>query len=138
MSGCRRGRLGGMICISMGGSPGQPCVDDADFETVDMATGGVSKQLGGVGTLCFAGLPDCDRAIDIGLPHIEATKLVELRTNAPVEALVARRPRRAAAAGCASPFRRARLRGWWAIQPAVIAAHFLSDAGPLTNGLHRR
>jgi hypothetical protein len=117
---------------------GQPCADDADVMTVDMATGGVSKQLGGVGTLRFAGLPDRDKAIDIRLPYIETTELVELRTNAPVEPLAARRLRRAVAAGCASPLRWARLRGWRAIQPLVIAAHSLSDAGPLTNGLHRR
>lgn len=63
----------------------QISADDADTVTVDMATGGITRQKGGISTLRFTGLPDRDKTIEIWLPYGEITELVELRTDAPVE-----------------------------------------------------
>ncbi|ANP52652.1 hypothetical protein J2Z21_000166 [Streptomyces griseochromogenes] len=53
--------------------------------TIDMATGTVEHRPGPVGTVRFTGLPGEAKDVEIWLPHNEATELVALRTDAPVE-----------------------------------------------------
>ncbi|MGW1817529.1 GDSL-type esterase/lipase family protein [Streptomyces sp. NPDC002125] len=55
--------------------------------TVDMATGSAEVREGPVGTLRFDGLSAEPKDVEIWLPHNEATELVALRTDAPVEPL---------------------------------------------------
>lgn len=52
---------------------------------IDMAAGSITTDPGPVGTVRFTGLPDRAKHIEIWLPHNEATELVALRTDAPVE-----------------------------------------------------
>jgi hypothetical protein len=52
---------------------------------IDMATGAAVSEPGPVGTLRFAGLSEGLKQVAIWLPHNEATDLVALRTDAPVE-----------------------------------------------------
>ncbi len=52
---------------------------------IDMATGGSEYRPGPVGTVRFDGLPDELKDVEIWLPWNEATELVALRTDAPVE-----------------------------------------------------
>lgn len=54
---------------------------------VDMATGGFEHRPGPVGTVRFAELAEGMKDVEIWLPWNEATELVELRTDAPVEPL---------------------------------------------------
>ncbi len=57
-----------------------------DSVTVDLATGATDLQTGPVGTIRFDGPPARLKRLEIWLPWNEATRLVALRTNAPVEA----------------------------------------------------
>ena len=52
---------------------------------IDMATGTAETRSGPIGTLRFDGLPARVKDVEIWLPHNEATELVALRTDAPVE-----------------------------------------------------
>ena len=52
---------------------------------IDMATGAVEQGQGPVCTTRFADLPEGVKTIELWLPHNEATELLELRTDAPVE-----------------------------------------------------
>ncbi|WP_328908352.1 GDSL-type esterase/lipase family protein [Streptomyces sp. NBC_00234] len=54
---------------------------------VDMATGAMEAQAGPVGTIRFDGLPGRSKVVEIWLPWNEITELIELRTDAPVEAV---------------------------------------------------
>ncbi|GAB3458041.1 SGNH/GDSL hydrolase family protein [Streptomonospora sediminis] len=60
-------------------------LSDGDTVTVDMATGNTEHRDGPVGTLRFAGLPERAKRVEIWLPHNETTRLVALRTDAPVD-----------------------------------------------------
>ncbi|ROP55262.1 SGNH/GDSL hydrolase family protein [Streptomyces sp. PanSC9] len=53
--------------------------------TIDMSTGRAEHRPGPVATVCFAGLSDAVKDVEIWLPHNETTELVALRTDAPVE-----------------------------------------------------
>ncbi|WP_019544212.1 GDSL-type esterase/lipase family protein [Streptomyces sulphureus] len=52
---------------------------------IDMTAGTAETRTGPVGTLRFDGLPARAKDVEIWLPHNEATELVALRTDAPVE-----------------------------------------------------
>jgi hypothetical protein len=54
---------------------------------IDMAKGTAVTEAGPVGTVRFAGLPERLKHVAIWLPHNEATDLVALRSDAPVEPL---------------------------------------------------
>ncbi|MCZ4119705.1 GDSL-type esterase/lipase family protein [Streptomyces sp. H39-S7] len=58
-----------------------------DTVVVDLTTGSKEERPGPVGTVRFPGLPDRMKNVEIWLPHNEQTRLVELRTDAPVEAV---------------------------------------------------
>lgn len=60
-------------------------VSGGDTLTFDMATGAVDHRPGPVGTARFTDLPDRVKDVEIWLPHDESTRLVALRTDAPVE-----------------------------------------------------
>ncbi|MFF5897869.1 GDSL-type esterase/lipase family protein [Streptomyces argenteolus] len=64
---------------------GQGTVAGGNTLTVDMATGSAELLPGPVGTLRFSGLPADPKDVEIWLPHNEATELVALRSDAPVE-----------------------------------------------------
>jgi hypothetical protein len=64
---------------------GQASVAGGNTLTIDLATGTAELKAGPVGTLRFTKLPDGDKDVEIWLPHNEATELVALRTDAPVE-----------------------------------------------------
>jgi len=57
--------------------------------TIDMAAGTAESRPGPVGTARFGGLSAGMKDIEIWLPHNETTELVALRTDAPVEPVVA-------------------------------------------------
>jgi hypothetical protein len=56
-----------------------------DVLEVDLASGSVQTRSGPAGTVRFVGLPERDKRVDLWLPWNETTRLVELRTDAPVE-----------------------------------------------------
>ncbi|OIV37892.1 lipase [Mangrovactinospora gilvigrisea] len=62
----------------------QASVDDGDVLTLDMATGSTRLTEGPARTVRFDGLPARDKRVEVWLPHDEATRLVALRTDAPV------------------------------------------------------
>ncbi|MGW0551006.1 GDSL-type esterase/lipase family protein [Streptomyces altiplanensis] len=64
---------------------GQAGVTGGNTLLIDMTTGAAENRPGPVGTLRFTGLPDRVKDVEIWLPHNEATQLVALRTDAPVE-----------------------------------------------------
>ncbi len=64
---------------------GRAGVPGGNTLTVDMATGTTDHRPGPVGTVSFTGLPGTVKDVEIWLPHNEATELVALRTDAPVE-----------------------------------------------------
>ncbi|MCD9194698.1 GDSL-type esterase/lipase family protein [Streptomyces albireticuli] len=66
---------------------GRASVTGGNVRTVDMTTGSVEERPGPVGTVRFAGLPEGVKDVEIWLPHNEITQLVELRSDAPVEAV---------------------------------------------------
>ncbi|WNB86743.1 GDSL-type esterase/lipase family protein [Cellulomonas sp. ATA003] len=64
---------------------GQATVDGGDVLTIDLATGARDTQRGPVGTARFSGLADGVKDVELWLPYNDATELVALRTDAPVE-----------------------------------------------------
>ena len=64
---------------------GQGSVAGGRTMTVDLSTGSVTTQSGHAGSVCFQGLADHRKDIEIWLPHDETTELMVLRTDAPVE-----------------------------------------------------
>lgn len=64
---------------------GQASVTGGNAVLVDPATGQVEMRTGPVGIVRFAGLPDRLKDVEIWLPHNETTRLVELRTDEPVD-----------------------------------------------------
>jgi hypothetical protein len=52
---------------------------------IDLAAGTSQVQPGAPGTIRFAGLPERDKDVEIWLPHNEITRLVALRSDAPLE-----------------------------------------------------
>ncbi|MET9469477.1 GDSL-type esterase/lipase family protein [Streptomyces sp. NPDC006544] len=63
---------------------GRASVSDGDTLTVDMASGTAQTRTGPVETLRFTGLSREEKDVEIWLPHDETTRLVSLRTDAPV------------------------------------------------------
>ncbi|GGP73648.1 GDSL-type esterase/lipase family protein [Streptomyces abikoensis] len=76
------GRLAGRA-----GAPG------GNVLSVDTTTWSTTLRTGPAGTVRFAGLPSGVKDIEIWLPQAEATELIALRTDAPVEAAPDRRRR---------------------------------------------
>ncbi|MFJ4122675.1 GDSL-type esterase/lipase family protein [[Kitasatospora] papulosa] len=68
---------------------GRTCVSGGNTLTIDMAAGTAESRPGPVGTARFSGLSAGMKDIEIWLPHNETTELVALRTDAPVEPVVA-------------------------------------------------
>ncbi|RKN06333.1 GDSL-type esterase/lipase family protein [Streptomyces radicis] len=64
---------------------GRSSVAGGDTLTIDMATGTAEHREGPPGTVRFADLPGEAKDVEIWLPHNETTRLVALRTDAPVE-----------------------------------------------------
>lgn len=62
-------------------------VTEGDTVTIDLATGTSETTRGPVATMRFEGLDPRDKDVELWLPHLETTELVDLRTDAPVEAL---------------------------------------------------
>lgn len=63
---------------------GQASVDGGDVLVVDLATGSAEHVPGPAGTVRFAGLPEGAKDVEVWLPHHESTRLLALRTDAPV------------------------------------------------------
>ncbi|NEB95876.1 GDSL-type esterase/lipase family protein [Streptomyces bauhiniae] len=79
-------RPDGVYDLLVDGRPaGSTTVTGGDTLTLDMTTGAAELTPGPVGTARFAGLSAEDKTVEIWLPHNETTKLVALRTDAPVE-----------------------------------------------------
>lgn len=64
---------------------GQGTVAGGNTLAIDLATGSAELLPGPVGTVRFSGLSADPKDIEIWLPHNEATELVALRSDAPVE-----------------------------------------------------
>ncbi|MGQ4511936.1 GDSL-type esterase/lipase family protein [Streptomyces sp. DW26H14] len=64
---------------------GRASATGGDVLMIDMTAGTAETRPGPVGTVRFAGLPDRVKDVEIWLPYNEATQLVALRTDAPVE-----------------------------------------------------
>ncbi|WP_069812232.1 GDSL-type esterase/lipase family protein [Streptomyces sp. TP-A0874] len=80
-------RPDGVYDLLVDGRPaGQAGVTGGDVLLVDLATGTADTRPGPVGTVRFSGLADRLKDVEIWLPHNETTRLVALRTDAPVEA----------------------------------------------------
>jgi len=62
-------------------------VTEGDTITIDLATGTSETTRGPVATVRFEGLDPRDKNVELWLPHLETTELVDLRTDARVEAL---------------------------------------------------
>ncbi|RPK87358.1 GDSL-type esterase/lipase family protein [Streptomyces sp. ADI98-10] len=58
---------------------------DGDTLTIDLASMTTETRPGPVETLRFTGLPDTEKDVEIWLPHDETTRLVALRTDAPLQ-----------------------------------------------------
>lgn len=69
-----------------GSLAGQATTTGGRVLMVDMSTGGRETIPGPVGTVRFDGLDGAEKNVEIWLPYSEITELVELRTDAPVEA----------------------------------------------------
>ncbi|MGC0421039.1 GDSL-type esterase/lipase family protein [Embleya sp. AB8] len=83
-------RPDGVYDLLVDGRPvGHGRVAGGNVCVVDMATGAVETRPGPVGTVRFDGLGDRAKHVEIWLPHNEITRLVALRTDAPVEPLPA-------------------------------------------------
>jgi hypothetical protein len=63
---------------------GRASVPDGDVLSIDMAAGTMETRPGPVRTVRFTGLAGEEKDIEIWLPHDETTRLVALRTDAPV------------------------------------------------------
>ncbi len=68
-----------------GGLAAQASTSGGDVLMVNMTTGSRETRPGPVGTVRFRDLPDRAKDVQIWLPHNEVTRLVALRTDAPVE-----------------------------------------------------
>ncbi|CAM5678790.1 GDSL-type esterase/lipase family protein [Streptomyces hirsutus] len=78
-------RPDGVYDLLIDGEPaGRTHAPDGNVMLMDMATGSAELRPGPVGTVRFTGLPDRDKRVEIWLPHNEMTRLVALRTDAPV------------------------------------------------------
>ncbi|GHJ22854.1 GDSL-type esterase/lipase family protein [Streptomyces albus] len=78
-------RPDGVYELLVDGRPaGQGTVNGGDTVTVDLTGGPGGVESGTPGTLRFTGLPDREKDVEIWLPHNETTRLVALRTDAPV------------------------------------------------------
>jgi hypothetical protein len=69
-----------------GNLAGQATASGGKVLTIDLTTGSAETKPGPVGSVTFAGLSTGLKNVEIWLPHTEATELVGLRTDAPVEA----------------------------------------------------
>ncbi|MGW3287946.1 GDSL-type esterase/lipase family protein [Streptomyces sp. NPDC001002] len=79
-------RPDGVYDLLVDGRPaGQGTVPGGNALTIDMAKGTAEVRQGAIGTLRFDGLSGDSKVVEIWLPHDEATELVALRTDAPVE-----------------------------------------------------
>ncbi|WP_335934335.1 GDSL-type esterase/lipase family protein [Streptomyces sp. PTD5-9] len=63
----------------------QASTSGGDVVVADLVGGPVETRPGPVGTVRFPPLPEGEKRVEIWLPHNEATELVALRTDAPVE-----------------------------------------------------
>ncbi|MET7684631.1 GDSL-type esterase/lipase family protein [Streptomyces sp. NPDC005423] len=68
---------------------GRASTSGGDVLMVDMVTGATETRPGPVGTVRFTELPDRLKDVEIWLPYNEITQLLDLRTDAPVEAVPA-------------------------------------------------
>ncbi|MEU8780199.1 GDSL-type esterase/lipase family protein [Streptomyces sp. NPDC048637] len=66
---------------------GQASVTGGNVAMVDLTTGTAETRPGPPGTARFTGLPDRVKDVEIWLPYNEITRLIALRTDAPVEPL---------------------------------------------------
>ncbi|MGW6978162.1 GDSL-type esterase/lipase family protein [Streptomyces sp. NPDC054932] len=81
-------RPDGLYDLLIDGAPAGQCgVGGGNVLQVDMATGAARTRPGPPGTVRFAGLPGRLKDVEVWLPHNEVTRLVALRTDAPVEPL---------------------------------------------------
>jgi hypothetical protein len=64
----------------------QQSAEGATILLIDMASGKVAGEPGGLQTLRFDGLVNDEKVVEIWLPHNEITELGALRTNAPIMA----------------------------------------------------
>jgi len=71
----------------------QDVLDHGDLVTVDLQTGATDHQRGLPHATAVRGLPAGTNHLEIWLPHNESLELVELRTDAPVEAAPTTGPR---------------------------------------------
>ncbi|MFF2185971.1 GDSL-type esterase/lipase family protein [Streptomyces sp. NPDC058155] len=79
-------RPDGVYDLLVDGRPaGRAVVTGGNTLTIDMTAGTAEQTPGPPGTLRFGDLPEGEKDIEIWLPHNEATELVALRTDAPVE-----------------------------------------------------
>lgn len=79
-------RPDGVYDLLVDGRPaGAARVAGGNTLTIDMTAGTAERTPGPPGTLRFGELPAGEKDIEIWLPHNEATELVALRTDAPVE-----------------------------------------------------
>ncbi|MGA5124885.1 GDSL-type esterase/lipase family protein [Streptomyces pseudogriseolus] len=77
----------GLYDLLVDGRPaGQASATGGNTVTIDMSTGDAEMTSGPAGAVRFDGLPGADKTVEIWLPYNEITALVELRTDAPVEA----------------------------------------------------
>ncbi|MGA5317235.1 GDSL-type esterase/lipase family protein [Streptomyces pseudogriseolus] len=77
----------GLYDLLVDGRPaGQASATGGNTVTIDMSTGDAEMTPGPAGAVRFDGLPGADKTVEIWLPYNEITALVELRTDAPVEA----------------------------------------------------
>ena len=65
----------------------QASVDGGNVVELDWTDGSAQTRPGPPGTIRFTGLPERDKTVELWLPWNEITELVELRTDAPVEAV---------------------------------------------------
>jgi hypothetical protein len=80
-------RPDGVYDLVVDGRPaGQATALGGDVDTIDMTTGAVEHREGPPVTLRFADLGSDPKDVEIWLPHDEATLLVDLRADAPIEA----------------------------------------------------
>lgn len=81
-------RPDGRYDLVVDGRPaGHATVGGGATHTTDLRTGITTTDEGPAGTVRFAGLPMQDKRIELWLPHNEATELLALRTDAPIEAV---------------------------------------------------
>jgi GDSL-like Lipase/Acylhydrolase family len=74
------------LCVD-GELVSQMTVTGGDVVETDLSSGRTETRRGPAGTVRFTGLSGDDKLVELWLPWSEATHLVELRTDAPVEAV---------------------------------------------------